>query len=301
MRLIEIPDESIKINMPTELAECSPREYMDMAELIFKYQFMEMPLQVMKVNAVYKLLNLKPANKKALEFDPTEEQKLANINIVASFIDSFFEINEQEQLVIKLNFTHNPIPYFRPVLTSYVGPSDSFMNVSWGEYADALRAFYQFHSTGDVLQLYLIAAILYRKEDATKKQDAPDTRMPYCSSEVESRIEIFRKEMPFGFIYGVFLYFASFKQYISTASIPWAGKEIDLSIVFETAEKSQEETVPGLGLDSLTFAVAESAVFGNYIATRNTPMWQILIRMYDLRKKDLEQQKQSNDNSKPTT
>lgn len=270
MRLIEIPEEKIKINMPSELAECNPREYMEMAELFFKYQFMDMPLEEMKVQAIYKLLNLKPVNKKALDFDPAEEHKLSNIALLSDLIDSFFDTNEEGQIVIKQNYTHNPIPSFRPVMTNYIGPSDSFMNVSWGEYVDALRAFYQFHASGDVEQLYVIAAILYRPEIKNPSNKTKDKRQPYISSEVEYQISIFKKTMPFGFIYGVFLFFASFKLYISTASIPWGGKEIDLSIVFDTSSSQESETIPGLGLDSLTFAVAESAVFGNYANTRNT-------------------------------
>jgi hypothetical protein len=300
MRLIEIPEENIKINMPSELAECNPREYMDMAELIFKYQFMEMPLDEMKTQAVYKLLNMKPSKKQSFDFDPSEEQKMANIAILSDLIDTFFDTNPEGQMVIKQNYTHNPIPSFRPVMTNYVGPSDSFMNVTWGEYVDALRAFYQFHASGDVEQLYVIAAILYRKEITNPKDSNADNRVPYRSHEVEYQMAIFKKEMPFGLIYGVFLFFASFKQFISTATIPWAGKEIDLSIVFDTSSSEEPETTPGLGLDSLTFAVAESAVFGNYKQTRNTSMWEILIRMYDLRKKDLDQQKQANDNSTAT-
>lgn len=300
MRLIEIPELNIKLNMPSELAECNPREYMEMAELIFKYQFMDMPLDEMKTQSVYKLLNLKPSRKQAFDFDPAEEQKMANIAILSDLIDSFFDTNDEEQLVIKQNYTHNPIPSFRPVMTNYIGPSDSFMNVTWGEYVDALRAFYQFHASGDVEQLYVIAAILYRKEIAEPKETNADNRKPYVSSEIEYQIETFKREMPFGMIYGCFLFFASFKQFISTATIPWGGKEIDLSIVFDTSSSEEVETTPGLGLDSLTFAVAESAVFGNYTATRSTSMWEVLIRMYDLRKKDLDQQKQANDNSTAT-
>lgn len=301
MRTIEIVEENIKLNMPSELAECTPTEYMDMAELIFKYQFMEMPLDTMKVQAVYKLLNLKASKTNALSFDPSEEEKLSNIALLADLIDTFFDYNEQNQMVIKLNYTHNPIPKFAPVLTTFVGPSDSFMNVKWGEYSDALRAFYQFHATGDIEQLYLIAAILYRPQVAETKLNNNDNREVYLSSEVEPRIAEFKKSMPFGFIYGVFLYFASFKQFISTATIPWGGKQVDLSIVFAESESDQVETVPGLGLDSLTFTIAESRVFGDYSKTRLTPMWEILIRMYDLRKKDMDaQQQQQNDNSTTT-
>jgi len=299
MRTIQIPEENIKINMPSELAECNPSEYMDMAELIFKYQFMNMPFEVMKVQAVYKLLNMKAKNRNALDFDPKEEEKLSNIAILAELIESFFDKNDQNQLIIKQNYTHNPIPSFAPVLTTFIGPSDSFMNVKWGEYTDALRAFYQFHATGDVEQLYLIAAILYRPK-ATNPKSSDDLREVYMSSEVEPRIELFKKVMPFGFIYGVFLFFASFKTFISSASISWGGKEIDLKIIFSESETQQAETIPGLGLDSLTFTIAESSVFGNYKQTRLTPMWEILIRMYDLTKKDLETKQPQNDNSTAT-
>lgn len=300
MHLIEIPDIQLKVNMPGELSECNPQEYMDMCELIFKYQFLQMPFDELKVQAVYKLLNLKPVNKDALDFDPLEEQKMFNVNKIAELIEGFFDTNESGQLLIKQNYTHNPISKFTPVLTSFIGPSDSFMNVNWGEYTDALRAFYQFHASGDVEQLYLIAAILYRPEVPHPKEDRADNRIKYLSSEVEPRIAYFKKTMPLGFIYGVFLYFASFKTFISSALIPWGGKTIDLGIIFSNAEENQSEEVPGLGLDSLTFTVAESQVFGNITHTKNAPMWEILIRMYDIRKKDLDLQKQQNDNSKST-
>ena len=72
MRTIEIVEENIKLNMPSELAECTPTEYMDMAELIFKYQFMEMPLDTMKVQA--QLLGLLPELEKGKKFDVTIQE-----------------------------------------------------------------------------------------------------------------------------------------------------------------------------------------------------------------------------------
>lgn len=306
MRLIAIPDAGLKFNMPSELSECDAREYMEMCDLIFRYQFLEMDFETLKIQAVYKLLNLSHSKKEPLLFDPDDDEKLSNIILISEFIEDFFDENEDGQLIIKQNYIHNPIKSFKPLMTEYYGPSDAFMNVKWGEYSDALRAFYDFHATGDTEQLFLIAAILYRPEKLNHKQVKKqpdydgDIREKYNTNILEERVKEFKKIMPLGFIYGVFLYFASFKKYISTAAIPWAGKEIDFSIIFDSGESEEPEQVPGLGIDSITFIVSESGVFGNYNAVRETSTWEMFVRMYDLRKRDLDNKKTQNDNSSQT-
>ena len=50
--------------------------------------------------------------------------------------------------------------------------------------------------------------------------------------------------------------------------------------------------MPGIGMDSIAFSIAESGAFGNIEQVRKTNFWQIMVRMYDLRRTDLERQKQ---------
>ncbi len=295
MNLIEIPDAGIRVYMPSELAECDARQYIEMCGLIFNYYTGQLEFDDFLTHSVYKLLDIKMTEKK---FSETDEVDLySNITMLSDLILEFFEESEEKQMIIKQNYINNPVPSFKPLLTEFYGPSDAFNNMKYGEYTDALRTFHEFHATQEISHLYTLAAMLYRpmKKNYPGLRGTPDDdgdiREKYNSNLVEARADKFREIMPIGFIYGVFMFFASFQKFIVSARVPWGGRELDLSILFEGGEESTSEH-PGLGMDSLTFSMAESGAFGDVDKLRFTPLWEILIRMYDLRIRDIENKKQ---------
>jgi hypothetical protein len=54
----------------------------------------------------------------------------------------------------------------------------------------------------------------------------------------------------------------------------------------ESKEKQVESKLPGLGLKSIEYQISESGVFGSNKEVRNTSLWEILIRLYDITKRD---------------
>ena len=296
MHCIEFPDAKLKRYIPCDLSECDQPQYIDMCELIFDYQNGSISYDEFRTHAVYKLLNMKRKKSKN-EFE--DEQKFCNVYMISELIDSFFEENKEGEKTIKQYYIHNPVPSFKPVWRTYYGPSDSFMNMTFGEYRDALRLFLDFHATGEANLLYLLSSIFYRPKKTfhfIRKRLVSydgDIREPYKSHSLEKRADAF-KSAPIGFIYGFFLLFASFQKYISSAKIMWGGQEIDFSILFDASNVNKEPSpnqVPGIGMDSIAFSMAESGAFGSMKEVDNTNFWQIMIRMYDLRRTDLEQQK----------
>lgn len=296
MHLFEIPEAKVKRYIPEDLSECNQQQYIDMSDLIFKYQNQEIHYEEFRTHAFYKLANIKASKSKG-----NEDFKLANIYQASELIDSFFEDNEQGQKSIKQYYIHNHVPSIKPLFNRFYGPSDSFMNMSFGEYRDALRLFHDFHATGDMFILTLLAAIFYRPKKNLHfiKNKLPnydgDIRIGYNSNTLEARAEQF-KNFPLGFIYGFYLFFASFQKYFIEAKIMWGGKDIDFSILFESSGNTNQETedVPGIGMDAIAFSMAESGAFGSINEVDKTNFWQIMIRMYDSRRTDLEQQKKEN-------
>ncbi len=298
MHTIEIPDEKITLYLPNHLGECTAQQYMDMSELIFKYQTQQIDFDTFKVHAVYKLLNIVPSKPKNAD---DELQILVNVLALANKIESFFEINDTNQHVIKQDYINNPVSSISH-WQKYHGPTDQFLNITFGEYLDALRLFLEFSASGDIQLLYLISAILYRpakKFHFIKKHFNSydgDIRIEYNPHLIEARAEKF-KYLPIGFVFGNYLLFASFQKFLSSAIIPWAGRELDLSILFSNDNQSeQKEDIPSIGMDSILFSITESGVFGNKKETLNTKLWEVLVRMYDIRKRDLDQQKQQKQN-----
>jgi len=310
--LVEIPKINFKRYIPQTLADCNPKQYMDMCELIYMHQTEQISFEQLKLIAVYKLLNIKQSKKKLTEDD--ELSKWANFNELSNLIDSFFETSPAGQKTIIQNYIHNPVPSIA-LWNRFYGPTDSFLNIKFGEYVDALRLFQEFPKMDTTKHLYLIAAILYRKKKPfhfIKKRlnnyDG-DIRIAY-NSKIVDKNALKLQHLPIGFVYGVYLLLASFQKFITTAQIPWGGRIIDFSILFDSSLKEKEQDdddeteLASIGMDSLIFSIAESGAFGNADCVRNTDMWEILIRLYDLRLKDLEQQKQQEKqktNDKPAT
>jgi hypothetical protein len=305
MRVIEILETKTKRYIPSDLSECDPQQYMDMCELIFHYQNQAITYDELRTHAAYKLMDMVPSNSKINE--ETELKKNCNIALIADLIEDFFEEGDNGKKVIKQYYIHNPVPKFSPAFSTYYGPSDSFMNMTFGEYADALRLFHDFPAIGDYNIIIMLTAIFYRPKRAfhfiekRREKYNGDIRKPYNSHNLEIRAKKLRLA-PVGFTYGFYLLFASFLKYMSTAKIIWAGQEIDFSILYQDEGNSSESNssdIPGIGMDSIAFSMAESGAFGNLEDVRNTDFWQVMIRMYDSRRTYLEQkQKDKNATTK---
>lgn len=294
MNSIEIPELKIKRYIPSNLAECTSQQYIDMCELMLQLQSNIISFDDLKIQAVYKLLNMKAKNQNKID-----EDKITNVLLLGELVESFFETNEHDQKTIIQNYIHNPVPYYKPIYTTYYGPADQFTNITFGEYLDALRLFHQFNATGQIQNLYLLTAILYRKKKILhfikkhlQSYDG-DIRQKYNHNFVEKRAKIFSK-FPIGFSYGTYLLFASFQKFISSAQVPWAGRTLDLSILFQTEQADNMDTIENddIGMDAVMFTMAESGVFGSPTELKQTSLWLILVRLYDSRIKDLQLKKQ---------
>lgn len=281
MDLIEIPEKKIKVYLPRELSECDTRQYIEMSKLIFGFQIGKISYEHFRIDALYKLLNMKSIRNKN-----SDKYKTSTIYLLSERIDSFFETNTDGQRVIKQYYLNNPIPFFRANFRQFYGPKNEFDDVTFGEYVDALESFIDFNQTGEFKYLYRLAAILYRKKNLFRRK-----KHTYRSSNLENRAKLFRHQ-PVGIIYGIYLYFASFQKWLTTARIYVGGNEIDLSILFTAPEESEsnESKIPGLGMKSILFALAESNVFGDFEKTQQASLWNVLSRMYDTAKRNADQE-----------
>lgn len=283
MHIIEIVQGHKKYNcyVPEDLSECDQRQYIEVAALILSYRLGELDYETFRIHAIYKLMNMVAKNPEA-----NDVYKLSRVWQLSQLVDTFFDDVNGEK-VIKQYYTHNPIPKFRGSLFNYYGPSDEFENVTFGEYIDALEAYIDFNQTGETHYLYKLMAIMYRKRALFRTKI--DKRERYNNVDVERRAHLFRHQHA-GIVYGFYLYFASFQKYLSQAKLFIEGKEIDLALLYENKSKTPESKIPGVGMRSILFGFSESGVFGDYEKTRNVPLWVIFLRMYDIVKRNADQE-----------
>lgn len=287
MRTVEIPDLKLTYNIPETLGECSKKEYLSISYLIFMYLNGSVSYEEFRIHAITKLMNIKVSEAFSEDIDIH-----SNIYLLSELMSSYFEDTEDGSKKIVLDFLQIKIPSIKIGLATYYGPEESLFTLTYGEFADASRVFDEFHSSGDVHCLYLLAAILYRKRKPFTKE-----RTRYNSKKIDKAAKHFTKHTSSSFIYGVYLQFTAFRQYLPVAEIPWGGQVLNFEILFENEETS-ETTIPGIGAESMVFSLAESGVFGSTENVRNTNFLEIMIHLYDLRKRDIENQKKENAKSK---
>jgi hypothetical protein len=287
MHIVEIPDKNIKIYVPEHLGECDAEQYINMCNLIFRELTKQINFEELKVHGIYYLMNMKASKKVDNE---TDLIKFSNVTQLAELVESFFEAGEEEnQKVIKQYYINNPIYKIRGAITNYYGPTDEFNNVKFGEYVDALSHFADFHATRETKYLFMLMATFYREKKilSTNVEDfTKDIRIKYNAERVSELAKAFEIQ-DIGVIYGFYLLFASFQKYLTSAKLYIEGKEIDLSILFDDSKFTESE-VPGIGMKSTLYTVAESGIFGTLKEVRETPLWEILVRLYDIRKRDLD-------------
>lgn len=284
MRHIEIPDLKLSYNMPENLAECSTKEYLALSYLVLQYLSGAINYEEFRIHAVCKLLNIQVSSK-----FHTDEEIMANIYRLSELCSSYFEDTEDGSKKLILDFLQIKISKVKTAFTTYYAPAESLFEITYGEFADASRIFDDFHATGDVFNLYLLASVLYRKRKPFSKK-----RVPYNGNKIEKQANHFKKYASPSFIYGVYLQFVAFRQYLPTAQIPWGGNFLNFEILFE-GDSDTENAIPGIGADSMVFSLAESSVFGNVEKVRSTNFLEIMIHLYDLRKRDLENKKEKTD------
>ena len=279
MITIELPETSRRLYLPEQLSECDERQYAEACLLIWRYQQGKLSYLDFRVEMIYKLLDLKRT--KATKLVESEvDHMAANIFQLSEQIDSFFEVID-DKLRIKQYYNHNHTPTVRHIFPELKGPKDEFEDITFGQYIDALNLYSMLEAGMDPELLYRFMGIFYHPKG-----------QKYDPKRAEKHLRTF-KYIHFGKVYGFYLLFTSFQKYLFTAKVYYQGMELDLSILFSKAEgeKSEPESkIPGLGMLSIAHQLAESGVYGPIKEVRDTNFWEVLLRLYDIRKRDLDHQ-----------
>lgn len=267
MRTIDFPEVNKTFYIPSSLAECNEKEYKVMSELLYQYYNEMIDYNDLKNQATASFLGYKKSAKSCV-------RSLSTISLISDCIDTFFS-NKEGKKSVDLDFIDSKIPCVKVGFRKYYSTGDAFEKMTYGQYADASRFFMMFNENPDSEFLYIIASILYLRKKGV-----------YKSKDVDRRKELFKKHLSPGIVFGIYLQFASFQKYLSEAEIQWGDHTLDFSIMF--SGETTESNIPGIGADSLVFTIAETGMLGKADEVRNSRFWEVMILMYDLRKRDLD-------------
>lgn len=284
MITLQFPDKNKTIYFPENLAECDEQQYADMSKLLYLLKTNEISYFDFRILAVYALMNMKIP--KTIPTALSEGSlKWENLFRLSELVESFFErkeTSEGDTIEIKFGYLENRYKVHR-FFRKYYGPEDGFRNVTFGEYIDGLEEYIYFTETGEIESLRLLFSIFYRAKGEV-----------YNIEKSRKRANGIFKYTDIRHLYGFYLFFTSMQHYILSGQLSVMGSEIDLSIIYQDSseEKKVKSDIPGIGMHSILHDLAESGVFGNYNEVRQTNMWTILIRLYELKKRRLDELKE---------
>lgn len=270
MHSIEIAEIGKRYWLPENLGECDRRQYLDMSKLVLMYQMAEISLDEFRVLGLYALLNMKPEES---VLQNIQDEKWENIYILSELLNSFFTIDENQRMHLIQDYIHNPVKSVKYKLRTLYGPKDAFSDITYGQLEDGVGELQNFLKSGEIQSLVKLFAIFYKFKGEK-----------YQNINLEQRVKFF-DHLDIRYVYGFYLLFVSFFNFLTKECvIAVDGKELDLTILFKSAENTETDTTQpeGLGMRSTSFQLAESGVFGTLKELREMDAMTVLIRMYDL-------------------
>ena len=279
--IIEIPEIGLTKYIPKELQYCNSKEFIDMARLLFSWQCGTITFQDLKVQAVYLLMDLKKGKRKLNHLQLNEA--LGNISLISELIEFFFTTTDDGDKRIKLNIIENPVPEIKPVAKVLKGPKPRLTDTTFGQYEDAAQAYQMYYRSQNTDYLWQLFYIYYQDKSYKKER-------------TEELIKKYKAFTDPAQVFAFFLFFESFQSYVTASKVVIEGKVIDLSILFTTDKNAPKSALPGLGTKSLAFHISKTGITGNLQETRQQPLWEIFLLLYDIRKTEIDEAEEAKRN-----
>ena len=194
------------------------------------------------------------------------------VDRLAGTLDWMWLVDEEEGCVaLRFDTTRNLLPTWKGLR----GPQSHGADLTFGEFRAAtasMNLYTEDHLPSDLLAL---AAVLYRRPDASGK------RLPFDADELPCCMKA-AQAMPDWLQWGVYAWFARFCDYLLTGEFVIDGQTITFAPVFGRREKdAPRPSGQDLGLNSILYTVAESGVFGTAADTDRAPLLRVLLKLLD--------------------
>lgn len=288
MHTLYIPDRDETHLMPSEMAELSPRQYMEFCKIIWKLDQDKISMKEAEHSLVIALADIKITWRYMLMSAVKKEKVHLNILELLPLVKTIFTEKSTESgeiaLIPSISFLDNKIPSF----SGLTGPDEALANCTFLEYKEAYAQWYQYQENSNEAHLNHLIAIIYRpkrnflKFKKLRKNFNGDIRETYTVTTnpaiLERRIKQVAKWPPW-VKYGIWLWFTACMEFLRTGKPVIDGIEIDLSILYQGNEGSGA----GIGLTGVLYSLAETGVFGGIRETGDSNIYDVLARLYQVK------------------
>ena len=300
MNTITFTGKNKGISLPSEVSEMNQRQWNDYIRLVLAYENEEITEEKLRIKLLASLTDLKFTWKWAFLSKKRKAFCMSQFHQLTTLVNFIFEHKEKDGVNTRA-FIIQSIKNFNPVICGrYYGPRDGLQDCNFAEYRIAYGHLVNYFQTKNDDDLNRLVAVLYRRRKALwfllrffPRWDGnvrEEFTAEYNPLQFEVRVKRIAR-IPFHIRYAVMLYFAACEDYLKEGSVFIEGKEISLSIIYQKNgddEKSKSADKADIGLVGILYSLAESKVFGSLADTDKQNLWDILLRLYQLVKRNKE-------------
>jgi|SRR5699024_9370455 len=296
MHEIEIPELKKRFFIPASIENFTKKQYILLCELLLMLDSRTINYVQFKYLLTVRLLGLP-------EGDIKDEEAKENILLISDLFDSLFTI-EKNKFHLNSEMSSNPIPYIRTFRQNVYGPYDYFTNITFGEFVQGLNEYYACITALSISNLVRLFKVFYRPRKR-KYLFQKLSSIQKKGKDIRSNKKITPRQEKYihpGALFGFFLFFKSFHESLSDSVMQVEGQDIDFSILFSdnrtNTNKGFKSDLPGLGMKGIAFHIANTGGLGDLQNVNKLPMWEVLLFLYDMKKSELDQEKQAEQQKK---
>lgn len=304
MHSIEIAETCTKAEIPSSWGELSNKQFDYVLKKALDVEANHITMLDFRIHIVFYFLEIKysPISRVKDRFltDNQLEEKYRNILELSKLVDFIFvEKLDKKTKKKSLEFDFTSVKNFIPALIIkkkiFYGPADAITNISFAEYRQACTHYLAFAENKTEDELNKLVSCLYRPErenfkNASKQVDFDGHRREKFNPHIVlQRVAIFKK-VPFHQRFAIYLWFKNCLNFLNQGTITVEGNDICLEILYN---KSADSKPDGLGNAGTLFRMADEGTFGSIRETDETGLYDILLKLYQM-KKDYDEFKRKN-------
>ena len=295
MNQVEIPDRTIKLEVPEHWDEMDPEQLHYCLQQAVLAGTGLISAETAKIRAMYKLLDIqrdwRAVAWERIQSERTVREKNANAFLLSEQLMGFMFVSVEGKLEVSYETVMNHFPVVKAGRVKLHGPAHLLSDLTYGEFraaVDEMGEFFESKGT-DQEALSRLIACLYRPERTSLAADRLSRdwdgkiQEPFNRARVDEHAKLTAK---LGVVHrtAILLWFTYTISYLQERDLMIGGRAVNFSLLFPKGA-SGEEKKKGAGFTGILYSVAETGIFGNAAATDQVGLFDILIYLYD---KDLE-------------
>lgn len=288
MNTLEIPDRSIRIDVPAHYDEMTSDQVIYIMERLAEHRAGVISLAEFQVKVLYKLCGIRRTLRSVIwsAWHPeTPEQRYQRAERTAILCDQLLGgvlEKTDDGYNIRFDSVHNFWPTVRIGRRRLVGPAEALLDISFAEFRDATDEMQLYLRTNDENHLDRMLACLYRP--VGPRQLSGRRVVPHDTENIDKyaalchRFKPWQKQL-------VLLWFSACVRYMQTDRFIIGSNEICFAKLFKS-ETDTYESDPSLGWMTILYDLAEKRIFGDAEKTEKKNMIEILSLLYHFKRRN---------------